>query len=74
MILSFHNILVPYDGTKAGDIAFNGALQIAKKFDSRITVLSCIEKESTFVFFEIKSEKKKIQKDVIKLCNKKSRN
>ena len=56
--LSFEHILVPYDGTKTGNKAFNGALQLAKKFESKITVLSCIEKESTFVFFDTKSDKK----------------
>ena len=60
--LSFHHILVPYDGTKTGDKAFNGALQLAKKFESRITVLSCLEKESTFVFFETESDKKSVKK------------
>ena len=60
--LSFNHILVPYDGTKTGDKAFNGALQLAKKFQSRITLLSCMEKNSTFVFFETRSDKKLIKK------------
>lgn len=60
--LSFHNILVPYDGTKTGDRAFNGAIQIAKKFTSKITILACIERESTWGFFETKSDKKDIKK------------
>ena len=60
--LSFEHILVPYDGTKTGEKAFSGALKLAKKFSSKITVLSCIEKESTFVFFETKSDKKTAKK------------
>ena len=59
--LSFHNILVPYDGTKTGDRAFNGAIQIAKKFASKITILACVEREATWVFFETKSDKKDIK-------------
>lgn len=62
MTLSFHNILVPYDGTKTGDKAFNGAMKLAKNFGAKITVLSCIEREPTFVFFETKSDKKSTKK------------
>lgn len=62
MPLSFQHILVPYDGTKTGEKAFNGAIQLAKKFASKISILSCIEKESTFGFFDTKSDKKDIKK------------
>ena len=30
MSISFNHILVPYDGTKAGNKAFNGAIELAK--------------------------------------------
>ncbi|MGY5144448.1 MAG: universal stress protein [Candidatus Nitrosopumilus sp. bin_32a] len=36
------NILVPYDFTNFGDLAFNEALEIAKKFDSKVTLLTVI--------------------------------
>ena len=36
------NILVPYDFTNYGDLAFSEALEIAKKFDSKITLLTVI--------------------------------
>jgi nucleotide-binding universal stress UspA family protein len=36
------NILVPYDFTNFGDLAFREALEIAKKFDSKITLLTVI--------------------------------
>jgi len=62
MALSFHHILVPYDGTQTGDRAFDGAIQLAKKFASRITILACIERESTWGFFETKSDKKDVKK------------
>ncbi|MEX0861314.1 universal stress protein [Nitrosopumilus sp.] len=62
MALSFQHILVPYDGTKTGDKAFDGAIQLAKKFTSKITILSCIERESTFVWFETKSDKNNMKK------------
>ncbi|MGY5149209.1 MAG: universal stress protein [Candidatus Nitrosopumilus sp. bin_68KS] len=70
MKLSFNNILVPYDGTKTGDRAFDGAIQLAKKFCSKITILSCIERESTWGFFETKSDKKNIKKRHSAMCEK----
>ncbi len=36
------NILVPYDFTNFGDTAFKKAMEIAKKFDSQITLLTVI--------------------------------
>lgn len=62
MALSFQHILVPYDGTKSGDKAFNGAIQLAKKFSSKITILTCMEKNATFGFFDTKSDKKDMKK------------
>jgi len=64
MTLSFEHILVPYDVTRTGEKAFNGALQLAKKFESQITVLSCIEKESTWGFFDTKSNKRNMTKRI----------
>ena len=40
----FKNILVPYDGSKSAAKAFSTAVDVAKKFDSKITVLTCIAK------------------------------
>ena len=37
-----NNILVPYDFTNYGDLAFREALEIAKKFDSKLTLLTVI--------------------------------
>ncbi|QLH07353.1 universal stress protein [Nitrosopumilus ureiphilus] len=36
------NILVPYDFTNFGDLAFEKAMEIAKKFDSKLTLLTVI--------------------------------
>jgi nucleotide-binding universal stress UspA family protein len=36
------NILVPYDFTSFGSIAFEKAVEIAKKFDSKITLLTVV--------------------------------
>ena len=40
----FKNILVPYDGSKSASKAFSTAVDVAKKYDSKITVLTCIAK------------------------------
>jgi nucleotide-binding universal stress UspA family protein len=40
------NILVPVDGSKYSFKAFNAALDIAKKYDAKISVLACLEKEN----------------------------
>lgn len=37
-----NNILVPYDFTNFGDLAFEKAIEIAKKFDSKLTLLTVI--------------------------------
>ena len=36
------NILVPYDFTSFGDLAFEKAMEIAKKFDSKLTLLTVL--------------------------------
>lgn len=40
------NILVPVDGSKYSIKAFNAALDIAKKYGAKISVLTCLEKEN----------------------------
>ncbi len=43
--MTFKNILVPYDGSKCSDLAFNVAIDIAKKNNSKITIVTCLEKD-----------------------------
>ena len=43
--MTFKNILVPYDGSKYSDLAFNVAIDIAKKHNSKITIVTCLEKD-----------------------------
>ena len=42
----FKNILVPWDGSKPSLHAFKIALDIAKKYDSKISIVHCIQNES----------------------------
>lgn len=41
--MSFKNILVPYDGSNFSSRAFKTALDLAKKYDSEITIIICID-------------------------------
>ena len=43
--MTFKNILVPYDGSKCSDHAFNVAIDVAKKNKSKITIVTCLEKD-----------------------------
>ena len=44
--MMIENILVPVDGSDYSVKAFNVALDMAKKYDSKISVLACLEKEN----------------------------
>lgn len=63
LIKKYTNILVPYDGSSYSKRALSEALEIAKAFDSKITLLSVIE-IATDVPSDVLSEvlTKKIQK------------
>lgn len=41
--MMFRNILVPYDGSTYSDRAFATALDLAQKYNSKVTVVSCID-------------------------------
>ena len=45
LFMLFTNILVPYDGSSNSLHAFKVALDIAKKYDSKITLVTCLELE-----------------------------
>ncbi len=42
----FKNILVPFDLSNPSNHAFKVALDIAQKYDSKITLLTCIERDT----------------------------
>ena len=42
----FKNILVPFDLSQSSNRAFKAALDIAKKYDSKITILTAVEGDS----------------------------
>lgn len=41
--MEFKNILIPYDGSNFSNLAFKTALSLAKKYNSKITVIICID-------------------------------
>lgn len=51
----FKNILVPYDGSKFSTHAFKVGLDIAQKYDSKITIISCLDKDVGHVWYGVDS-------------------
>ncbi len=62
------NILVPVDGSKYSVKAFNFALEIAKKYDAKISVLACLEKENISAWCINKKAHLQIIKDAEKFA------
>ena len=71
----FKNILVPFDLSSPSNQAFKVALSIAQRYDSKITILTCIEKDAWRHYFYdaradnalLKKQKKVAQKHMEKL-------
>lgn len=68
----FSNILVPWDGSKLSNHAFKVALDIAKKYNSKVTGITCIDVvfrghwyyESKFYEKKLAKQKKVIKKQI----------
>ena len=74
----FKNILVPYDGSKYSTHAFKVALDIAQKYDSKITILACLLKptyrgvwyyDSRYTKAILKKEEKVAKQNITKLVD-----
>ncbi len=61
--MKIKNILVPYDGTPSSQRAFNSALNLAQKHESKILIFTCITDQATFGFFKTKSDKQALQRE-----------
>ena len=58
--MNFKNILIVYTIVPETNHSYDAAIEIAKKFDSNITLLMCMyEEPPTFAFFSTKKEKQK---------------
>ena len=66
--MAITNILVPFDGSTYSVKAFNAALDIAKKHDAKISVLTCLEKENLGAWYVDKRVNKQIIKDAKKFA------
>ena len=64
--MAITNILVPFDGSAYSVKAFNAALNIAKKHDAKINVMTCLEKENLGAWYVDKRVNKQIIKDAKK--------
>ena len=72
--MRIRNILVPYDGSSYSNRAFDMAIDLAQKHNSKLTVVSCIHLFTTEWFYKtpyeeaiIKKMKEKIAKDIADL-------
>ena len=55
----FKNILVPFDLSSPSQNAFKVALDLAQKYDSKITLLTCIEKDTwRHYFYDSRADQK----------------
>ncbi|MDH3766354.1 MAG: universal stress protein [Nitrosopumilus sp.] len=61
--MAITNILVPFDGSTYSVKAFNAAVEIAKRKDAKIKVLTCLEKENLGAWYVDKRVNKQIIKD-----------
>lgn len=66
--MAITNILVPFDGSSYSVKAFNAALEIAKRKNAKIKVLTCLEKENLGAWYKDKRVNKKIIKDAKKFA------
>jgi len=66
--MAITNILVPFDGSTYSTKAFNAALDIAKKQNAKIHVLTCLEKENLGAWYVDKRVNKKIIQDAKKFA------
>lgn len=58
----FKKILFPYNGTKQDENSFKKLVEIAKRHESQIIILSCLRDLRTLGFFKTESDKIKIAK------------
>lgn len=66
--MTITNILVPFDGSTYSVKAFKSALDIAKKQNAKIYVLTCLEKENLGAWYVDKRINKKIIQDAKKFA------
>ena len=66
--MAITNILVPFDGSSFSLKAFNAAMDIAKKRDAKIKILTCLERDNLGAWYKDKRINKQIIKDARKFA------
>ena len=66
--MAITNILVPFDGSTYSLKAFNAALDIAKKQNAKIKVLTCLEKDNLGAWYKDSRVNKQIIRDAKKFA------
>ena len=78
IFMLFGNILVPYDGSKYSLHAFKVALDMAQRYDSKVTVLTCLAKpgyrgvwyqDSRYAKAVLKKEEKAARENISKMLD-----
>ena len=59
----FKSILVPYNATSGAKRGLKAAIDLAKRIDGQITLLTCIENQSFLSFFKKDSKKEKFEQE-----------
>ena len=60
----FENIMVPSDGSKYSDKAVDVAIEIAKKFNSKVTAVYVLSEDTSFSYDILEDEGNKILKKI----------
>jgi nucleotide-binding universal stress UspA family protein len=60
----FENIMVPSDGSKHSDKAVDVAIEIAKKFNSKVTAVYVLSENTSFSYDVLEDEGNKILKKI----------
>lgn len=63
---NFESILVPYNATTGAKRGLKAAIELARKVNGQITLITCIEPQSIFSFFKrVKTKKYEEEKNII---------
>ncbi|RBQ22573.1 Universal stress protein [Candidatus Methanobinarius endosymbioticus] len=64
VIFLFENIMVPSDGSEYADKAVDAAIEIAKKFDSKITAVYILEENTSYSYDVLEDEGNEILRKI----------
>ena len=60
---SFESILVPYNATSGAKRGLTAAIELAKKVNGQITLLTCVENQSILSFFRKQSKEQRFEQE-----------